>query len=637
MRQYDAGFRVAILATAVAALMRLALSRIVGDQAPFFPFGLAVLVSVWYGGLKPGLLATALGGVLGTYLFIHLSQHPSDSYSKVALTVPFYVVIGAAASWLCGALHSARHRIEEKQWELAQAEERARSVVNNVVDAIITIDENGVVQSINPAGERLFDYRAFEVIGKNVKMLMPEQYSSDHDRYLADYLRTGKAKIIGIGREVEGRRKDGATFPMELAVSEFCIAGNRYFTGIVRDITERKRTEKALRQSETQLKEAHRRKDDFLATLAHELRNPLAPICNALELLRRADSNEALMAPARSMMERQLQRMVRLIDDLLDISRITNGKIHLRKERLELAAVLQSAVESARPSVEARSHQLTVTSTPGPVYLDADPIRLAQVFANLLDNAAKYTEKGGHIWLTTERRTEDVVVSVRDTGIGITAEQLPHIFEMFAQVAPALVRSQGGLGIGLSLVKGLVELHGGSVEARSAGYGKGSEFIVRLPIVEAPVQQVDESSGGGNKFYIGPKRRILVADDLHDSVESLAMMLQLSGHDIQTAHDGLEAVQTAATFRPDVALLDIGMPKMNGYEAARYIRQQPWGKNIVLVALTGWGQEEDKLRATEAGFDHHLTKPVESIALENLLALSNSAPHGSAGKREPTA
>ncbi len=252
--------------------------------------------------------------------------------------------------------------------------------------------------------------------------------------------------------------------------------------------------------------------------------------------------------------------------------------------------------------------------------MEGDPIRLAQVFSNLLNNAAKYTEKGGHVWLAAERQGGEVVVSVRDTGIGIAAEHLPQLFEMFSQVTPALERSQGGLGIGLALVRGLVELHGGRVEAHSAGAGRGSEFTVRLPAVEAPGQARPEPGADGEKPGAGPKYRILVADDLRDSVDSLALMLRLAGHDVQTAHDGLEAVQAAATSRPDVVLLDIGMPRMNGYEAARHIRQQPWGKDLVLVAVTGWGQEEDRRRTFEAGFNRHLTKPVEPAVLEKLLA-----------------
>jgi PAS domain S-box-containing protein len=379
------------------------------------------------------------------------------------------------------------------------------------------------------------------------------------------------------------------------------------------DYIERMRADQALR-------EADHRKDEFLATLAHELRNPLAPIRNAVELLKGANNDGKLVEQARTVMERQLVQMVRLIDDLLDISRISRGKLQLRKERVELASVVNTAVETSRPFIEASRHELTIALPPEPVHVDADPIRLAQVFANLLNNAAKYTEKGGRIWLTAERLDGEIAVSVRDTGIGIAADHLPHVFEMFSQVAPALERSQGGLGIGLSLVRGLVELHGGSIEAHSGGPGMGSEFIVSLPVVDLPVQAPREQSSEGDESHSGPKCRILVVDDNRDAADSLAMLLRMMGHSLHTAHDGLEAVQAAAMFRPDVVLLDIGLPKMDGYEAARHIRKRPWGKEMFLVALTGWGQEEDKRRALEAGFDQHMTKPVDPAALGEFLA-----------------
>jgi PAS domain S-box-containing protein len=391
--------------------------------------------------------------------------------------------------------------------------------------------------------------------------------------------------------------------------------------GVNMDITERKRIEEAL-------KDASRRKDEFLATLAHELRNPLAPIRNAVELLRQGGDDAAVIDTVHRMMERQLGQMVRLIDDLLDIARITSEKLRLRKERVELASVVQSAVEETRPLIQAQSHQFSLTIPPGPVHLVADPTRLAQVFSNLLNNAAKYTEKGGHIWLTVERLDGEVSVSVRDTGIGIDVTNLPHIFEMFSQAAPALERSQGGLGVGLALVRGLVELHGGSIDARSGGRGAGSEFIVRLPVAHMPSQEAPQEPVEPDERLRSPvKHRILVVDDSADAANSLAMVLQRMGNEIQTAHDGLEAVQTAATFRPDVVLLDIGLPKMNGYEAAKLIRDQSRDRKIAIIAVSGWGQDEDKRRAFEAGFDHHLTKPVEPAALNRLLALIAPEPH----------
>jgi PAS domain S-box-containing protein len=502
---------------------------------------------------------------------------------------------------------------------LAESEERFRQLAENVNEVLWMADpQTTQILYISPAYERVWG-RSCRSLYENPRSFLDAVHPEDRERVRVAVLENQSRGEL-TDKEYRVVRPDGSVrwvrdraFPVKDA------AGRVYrMVGIAEDFTEKKLAEEALQ-------EADRRKDEFLATLAHELRNPLAPIRNAVELLRRADGSADLIGQASRIMERQVGQMVRLVDDLLDISRITQRKIQLRKERVELAAVVQSAVEECRPLIGAQSHDLTITLPPDPIYLEADLTRLGEVFANLLDNAAKYSEKGGRIWLTAQRQGAEVVVSVRDTGIGIAAEHLPHIFEMFSQVTPALERSQGGLGIGLALVKGLVELHGGSVEAHSGGTGLGSEFTVRLPIVDAPVQATQKSDDIGEKSGFGKGCRILIADDRRDSVDSLAMMLRLAGHDIQTAHDGLEAVQAAATFRPDVALLDIGMPRMNGYEAARHIRQQEWGKKVVLVALTGWGQEEDKRRATEAGFDHHLTKPVEPAALEKLLAVFGRA------------
>ena len=372
------------------------------------------------------------------------------------------------------------------------------------------------------------------------------------------------------------------------------------------------------------LRDADRRKDEFLATLAHELRNPLAPLRNGLQVMKLAAGNAEAVEQARGMMERQLGTMVRLVDDLLDVSRITRGKLQLRRERVELAGVVQSAVEGSRPLIEANRHDLTIRLPAEPVYLDADPTRLAQVFANLLTNAAKYTDRGGRINLTAGRQGGEVVVLVRDTGIGIAPDHLPKLFEMFSQVDSALERSQGGLGIGLSLVKGLVKMHGGTVEVRSEGLGKGSEFVVRLPVLSDKHDPRTPQPSGSVEGTSRTKRRILVADDNRNAAESLAMMLRLAGHEVYAVHDGQEAVEAAAWFRPELALLDIGMPKLNGFEAARRIREQAWGQKIILAAITGWGQEEDKRRAGEAGFNHHLTKPVDPAALEKLLASSQA-------------
>jgi CheY-like chemotaxis protein len=317
-------------------------------------------------------------------------------------------------------------------------------------------------------------------------------------------------------------------------------------------------------------------------------------------------------------MDRQVLQMARLVEDLLDVARITTGKLELRREPVELARVIKNAVDASRPLIEQMGHDLSVTLPPQPVHLDADLVRLTQVFLNLLNNAAKYTEQGGRIWLSAEQRGSDAIVKVKDTGIGIPAGKLPRVFDMFAQVEESLGRSQGGLGLGLTLVKRLTEMHDGSVEVKSDGPGQGSEFTVRLPVVVCPADRM--SPLAKDELAEAALRRILVVDDNRDAADSLGMMLRLLGNKVQTAYDGHTAVQMAEGFRPDVVLLDIGLPKLDGHEVCRRIREQPWGSGMVLIAVTGWGQEEDKLRSQEVGFNFHMVKPIDPAALAKLLA-----------------
>jgi signal transduction histidine kinase/CheY-like chemotaxis protein len=377
-----------------------------------------------------------------------------------------------------------------------------------------------------------------------------------------------------------------------------------------------------LRDSAARLAEADRRKDEFLATLAHELRNPLAPLRNGLESLRLAAGRPELAEAARAMMERQLGHLVRLVDDLLDMSRIATGKIELRREWAELGAIVHSALESIGPLIERSGHRLELELPGEPVYLEADPVRLAQVFCNLLNNAAKYTERGGRIVLAAARREREVEVSVRDTGIGIAQPMLARVFDLFTQVDTSLEKAHGGLGIGLTIVKRLVELHGGSVEARSEGPGRGSEFVVRLPLLEPGTPRKALPAAAA---VAPPARRILVIDDNADAAQSLALLLQAMGSEVHTAGDGAAGLRAAEALRPELILLDIGMPGMNGYDACRAIRAQPWAAAATLVALSGWGQEEHKARARAAGFDHYLVKPADLEALRQLLGTPRKA------------
>lgn len=376
-------------------------------------------------------------------------------------------------------------------------------------------------------------------------------------------------------------------------------------------------------QAELALREADRRKDEFLATLAHELRNPLAPIVSAVEVLRLEPQGPEADA-ARALIQRQVAHMVRLIDDLLDVSRITRGRLVLRRQRVALADVIEQAVEGCRPHVESASQALLVSLPPEPLYLDADPLRLAQVFLNLLNNASKYGGPGGLVRLSAEREAEQVVVRVVDTGVGIAPERLSDVFDLFTQLDPSGSGPRGGLGIGLALSSSLVRMHGGTIEARSEGLGRGSELIVRLPLADDAPQPETAIAAPAPALQPGG-RRILLADDDADNADALAMLLRLLGHSVDVARDGIEAVDAAERLRPEVMLLDIGMPRLDGYGACRRVRGQPWGRDIEIIALTGWGQAEDRRRTAEAGFDHHLVKPVDVATLLSLLA--RAGPH----------
>jgi signal transduction histidine kinase len=386
--------------------------------------------------------------------------------------------------------------------------------------------------------------------------------------------------------------------------------------GAASDITERKRGEEERLQLVARLQQEDQRKDEFLATLAHELRNPLAPIRTGLQIMRLAPDDAAANARIRAMMERQLEQMVHLIDDLLDLSRISCGKIDLRKERIDLATAIQQAIEASRPLIAQADHELLINFLPGPIHVDADPTRLAQVFANLLNNAAKFTDRGGQIRLNMQRLGAEAVVSIQDNGIGIPIGMLPHVFEMFTQVDSNLERSHGGLGIGLSIVKRLVEMHGGSVEARSNGQGRGSEFVVRLPVALSVTG--DEPTNQRDPVYPTTRHRILVVDDNVDAADLLSQLLEVLGNEVITFYDAESGIRAARKFRPGILLCDIGMPKMNGYDLARSIRAEAWGKNTVLVALTGYGQMDDLQRSADAGFDHHFVKP---LGVDDLMAL----------------
>lgn len=436
---------------------------------------------------------------------------------------------------------------------------------------------------------------------------------------------------LGMGALVAASLRNGQNRPfwVIVAVSASSRRWAPHEIALVEEVTERTWAAMERVRAEQVLHETDRRKNEFLATLAHELRNPLAPIRNGLHLMKLAGGDARLVEKWRVLMERQVEQMVHLIDDLMDVSRVSRGKIALVKTRLPLALAVEAALDSARHLIEERGHELVVSVPPEPIDVDADRIRLAQVFGNLLNNAAKYTERGGRIRIAVERQGSDAVVVVEDNGVGIPAHMLDKVFDMFAQVDRSLEKSQGGLGIGLNIVKGLVEMHDGSVAAESRGPGAGSRFVVRLPVAQSgsSVEKDDRDAAPVSRPH---RRRILVVDDNEDAAESLANLLDFLGNETQVAHDGLEAIAVAEVFRPDLILMDIGMPLLNGYDACRRIREQPWGHDTVIVAQSGWGQDSDKRKSKEAGFDLLLVKPVDVAVLEKLLA---EAPVTGAGRQ----
>jgi PAS domain S-box-containing protein len=496
--------------------------------------------------------------------------------------------------------------------------EKFVTLVENSTDFIGMCHLDGIPFFVNRAGLEMAGLDNIEQARQTpvLSFFFPEDQPTIMHEFLPSVLERGHGEI-----EIRFRHfKTGEARWMAYKVLMLPDAEGRpiAFATVSQDVTERKRLEDNLRTLASSLSEADRRKNEFLAMLAHELRNPLAPISNAARALRLGGGDQEALQSASEMLERQVGQMARLVDDLLDMSRITRGKIELRKERIELAPVLQQAVEAVRPQYKNMGHELNVTVPPHPLHLDADPARLAQVVGNLLNNACKFTDKGGRVWLSVGEESGQAVLKVRDNGIGIAAENLPRLFDMFAQVDTSLERSRDGLGIGLTLVKTLVEMHGGAVEVRSDGLGHGTEFTVRLPIV-ADTPETRSAPPVKEPVSSAP-RRILIVDDSRDGAESLAMLLELAGHETHQAHDGLDAIEAAERFRPDAVLLDIGLPRLNGYEACRRIRKEPWGKDLVLVALTGWGQEEDRQQSHDAGFDAHMVKPVDYNVLLDFLA-----------------
>ena len=510
----------------------------------------------------------------------------------------------------------------EAQQALRYRSEQIETLLNRAPLGVYLVDADFRIREVNPVALPAFGDIPGGVVGRDfdeiAHQLWEKKPADEVVSIFRHTLETGESYLTPERAEFRIDRR--ITEYYEWRLDRITLPDGSY--GLVcyfRDISTQVWARQAIEEQRAALEEADRRKDEFLATLAHELRNPLAPIRNSLNVLRHAAADPATAERVREMMERQVEHMVRLVDDLLEVSRITRGKIELRKERADLSSIVRSAVETSKPSIEAGQHELIITLMDEPLILNADPVRLAQVLANLLNNAAKYTPARGRIWLTAGRVGPDVLVSVRDTGRGIPPQMLPKVFDLFTQVEHTYSRAQGGLGIGLTLVRALVTLHGGTVEAKSDGPGRGSEFVVRLPLAAPQPLALDTRSQDDASPRL-PPQRVLVVDDNCDAAESLGLLLECLGAEVCTTNDGPAALEAFKTFKPSVVLLDIGLPGMDGYEVARRAREDLSQRDVTLVALTGWGQEDDRRRSKEVGIDHHLVKPVDINALKKVLA-----------------
>ncbi|MEO7794303.1 MAG: ATP-binding protein [Thermoanaerobaculia bacterium] len=539
----------------------------------------------------------------------------------------------ALASFVVLVERNLRSRQLESE-EIARHREVLRVTLVSIGDAVITTDSAARVTFLNSEAERLTAWTTEAAAGKPLDRIFRILNATTRETVESPALRAlREGKVVAMASDTILLAQDGRELPIDDSAAPIRDADG-VTSGVVlvfRDVTEERAASAQLRSLAAELAEADQRKNEFLAILAHEIRNPLAAIRTSVTLLQRAGEDPQAAKTAMGAIDRQMRHLVRLVEDLLDVARISRGKLALQRARMDLRQALEQAIEASRPLCDEAEQALEVEIPDHPMLVDGDGVRIAQAISNLLSNACKFSSRGGKIRLSVGIEASHAIVRIRDTGIGIAAEHLPRLFDMFTQVENGLERTQGGLGIGLNLVKQLVEMHGGRVEARSEGAGKGSEFIVHFPLLAATEPAVAASlSVPGDAAQVvtasqsaadGPTRlRILVVDDNVDSAESLAMLLRLEGHQTLIAHDGLEAVAIALRELPEVVLLDIGLPGLNGYEAAARIREQSQAQPMRLIALTGWGQEADRQRSREAGFDQHLVKPVDADALIALLA-----------------
>lgn len=603
-----------VVVVVAATAIRHALSPVLGEGG--FAISLAALLAIcWVGGLGPGIVAQVLTLVLSFVFFPGPANAPPKPLPELLAGLGAFVGVGLIVSLLSDRSRRAQRRAEAQAREATSQRDQLRTTLACIGDGVIVTDIDGRVTMMNPIAELFTGWSAGEACGASLESVV---YIEDEAPAQSRHSLLERVQKRGVSRADTPLvlvDRDKRRTPIDYSVAQVRDEAGQA-TGVVLVL----RDESPRRQTEQLLRDADRRKDEFLATLAHELRNPLAPIRTGLEVLKASHDRPEVTAQVRPLMERQVHQLVRLIDDLLDVSRITQGKLRLRLGEVELADVIRDAVDAVHPAIVDARHDLTIELPDQPTWLHADSSRLAQVFSNLLRNAAKYTPAGGRIRIDGKLGEGQVAVTVADSGLGIPPDMLEQIFEMFAQIDAPSDAARAGLGIGLTLVKSLVEMHGGHIAARSDGAGRGSAFEVILPVQRCGQAVARPASPDDANKVVQPKRRVLVVDDNQDAAHTLSQLVGMLGHDVCVAADGAEALEQAAAFRPDVVLMDLGMPRVDGFEAARRIRQQPWGERMILVATTGWGQEDDKRRSKAVGFDHHLVKPVEMRTLQIVLA-----------------
>ncbi|HUQ70071.1 MAG TPA: ATP-binding protein [Planctomycetaceae bacterium] len=520
--------------------------------------------------------------------------------------------------------HELAEQAQQSEAAMRESEHRYRALFDLVPVAVYACDAAGVIQQFNRRAVELWDREPAlgdteERFCGSFRLFRPDGSFMPHDQCpMAEVL---SGKLAGVrDAEVLIERPDGARISVLVNIRPLKGPGGEV-TGAINcfsDITQRSQLENKTKEQARSLADLGRRKDEFLAMLSHELRNPLAPILNAVQLLRLQRDRSPIQMEAHGMIDRQVAQLARLVDDLLEVSRVSMGRIHLQAEQVDLRGIVQRAIETTQPQCGQKGQSVAKSLPAQPIWVYGDPMRLEQVIVNLLNNASKYTERGGHIWVGLQQERDEAVLRVRDTGIGIAPELLPLIFDLFTQADKTLDRAQGGLGIGLSLVQSLVTMHDGRVEALST-LGQGSEFIVRLPVMASP-EDFSTPAPADNQERPAHSLKVLVVDDNVDAAKGIARLLQAYGHESREAHEGAAAMQTALEYVPDVVLLDIGLPVITGYQVAKWIRQEPALKDVVLVALTGYGQESDRQLSQDAGFDHHLVKPVDFAKIETILS-----------------